>query len=328
MSGEGEFDYIRRRLAPLSMSAPGAAGLTDDGAVITAPPGHELAITADTLIEGRHFPVGEDPALAARKALRVNLSDLAAMGADPLAYLSCVVWPEDGREARAEAFADGLALDQSEFNIPLIGGDTTRAPGPWVIAITALGAVPTGRTVRRSGAQIGDVIVVTGTIGDAGLGLKWRQGDLKAPGEDAAFFNQRLTLPQPRHGVADLVREYAHAAIDVSDGLLADLRHVCAASGLGAELALDQIPLSEPAKRWCLTRSERGEALLELAAAGDDYELLLTLPPHQLTAFQQAAQARGVPVTQIGVMAAAEAGIDIRYENQLVRPARWGFTHF
>lgn len=331
MSGSGEFDYIRTRLAPLSLGLPGAAALTDDGAVLTPPEGCEWAVTADTLIEGRHFPQDEDPALAARKALRANLSDLAAMGADPYAYMACVVWPETGREARMGGFADGLALDQDIFGVHLAGGDTTSAPGPWMISITAFGAVPIGQAIRRSSAQPGDQVLVTGTIGDAGLGLKVRQGTYAPPDADVGFLARRFTLPDPRCALSGLLRQYAHAAIDVSDGLLADARHIAEASHCTVELDLGVLPLSDPARHWLAQQPDRSQALLELASSGDDYELVLALSAEFAPDFIAAARRQGVEVTRLGQVTSrsdSENGLTVRVDGQPVTPSSFGFTHF
>ncbi|WP_022702212.1 thiamine-phosphate kinase [Oceanicaulis alexandrii] len=331
MSGSGEFDYIRTRLAPLSLGLPGAAALTDDGAILTPPEGCEWAVTADTLIEGRHFPHDEDPALAARKALRANLSDLASMGADPHAYMACVVWPEAGREARMSGFADGLALDQDSFGVHLAGGDTTSAPGPWMISITAFGAVPIGQAVRRSGAQPGDQVLVTGTIGDAGLGLKARQGGYAPPDADATFLAQRFTLPEPRCALSGLVRQYAHAAIDVSDGLLADARHIADASCCTVELNLDAIPLSDSARHWLAQQPDRSQALLELASSGDDYELVLTVSVDAAPDFIAAASRLGVAVTCMGEVTSrrdSDGDLIVRADGAPIAPSSFGFTHF
>lgn len=331
MSGQGEFEYIRSRLAPLSTGLPGAANLTDDGAVLSPPEGCEWAITADTLIEGRHFPEGEAPALAARKALRVNLSDLAAMGADPCAYIACVVWPDAERERRMAGFADGLALDQAEFGVHLAGGDTTASDGPWTISITAFGTVPKGQAVRRAGSKPGDVVLVTGTIGDAGLGLMARQGQLSPSRDHAAHLARRFTLPEPRIALSPLLRSYAHAAIDISDGLLSDARHVARASGVSLSLDLDDMPLSEAARHWVSHKSDRNEAMLTLASAGDDYELLLTLPEDQAQAFVDAVQKIDIPVSCIGRVeyaASGEGGLIVRRQGQVLSPSSFGFTHF
>ena len=331
MSGQGEFEYIRSRLAPLSAGLPGAANLTDDGAVLSPPEGCDWAITADTLIEGRHFPLNEDPALAARKALRVNLSDLAAMGADPYAYLACVVWPQTGREARMAGFADGLALDQAEFGVHLAGGDTTSADGPWMISITAFGSVPKGQAVRRSGAKPGDVVVVTGTIGDAGLGLRVRQGDFAPKQNDAAYLDQRFTLPEPRCALSSLVRALASSAIDISDGLLSDARHIAEASGVRLTLDLDKMPRSEAAETWLSGQADTDEALMILASAGDDYELLLTLPQDKAHAFIEAVQMLGVQASRLGEVSASAstAGeLIVRAGDRVLSPSSFGFTHF
>jgi len=329
MSAGGEFEYIARRLAPLSRGASGAAGLTDDGAVLSPPPGQELAVTADALVEGVHFPEGEDPALAARKALRVNLSDLAAMGAAPLAYMTSVVWPRDGFQARAEGFADGLALDQEKYGVCLIGGDTTSGPGPWVIAVTAFGLLPAGKAVRRSAARTGDFLVVTGEIGAAWLGLKQREAGLK-PGDPGfePVFEQSFTLPEPRIALAGAVRDYANAAIDVSDGLLADARHIAAASGLGVGIDLDAMPVAAAASAWLDRQDSRSEALLALASGGDDYELALGICPDRLEGFEAACREAGVRCTVIGRFEAGEREITVRGEGRALDPERFGFTHF
>ena len=331
MSGQGEFEYIQSRLAPLSAGLPGAAGLADDGAVLSPPEGCEWAITADTLIEGRHFPHDEEPALAARKALRVNLSDLAAMGADPYAYLACIVWPEEGRESRMAGFADGLALDQAEYGLHLAGGDTTAAPGPWMISITAFGVVPKGRAVRRGGARPGEAVLVTGAIGDAGLGLWARQGAYAPNPDDASYLSRRFTLPDPRCALTSVVRAFATAAIDISDGLLSDARHVAQASGVMLELDLDKMPRSRAAEAWVRAQTDHDEALLKLASAGDDYELLLTVPEDGVQEFIEASQELGVPVSRLGRVLSEDVstgGVVVTARDRILTPSSFGFTHF
>ncbi len=326
MSG-GEFDYITRRLAPLSAGFPGAAGLTDDGAVIAPPPGHELAVTSDTLISGVHFPADEDPALVAAKALRVNLSDLAAMGARALAYMLNVAWPAGADAALRERFADGLAAEQALFGVHLMGGDTTSSPGPWMITITAFGALPLGGAVRRSGAQAGDLAVVTGTIGDAWLGLHARLGGrnrLDAAHEE--YLAQRFTRPEPRLKLAAAMRGLASAAIDVSDGLLADFEHIAQASGLSLTLALEDLPLSPAAAAWLALQPEPRQARLELAAGGDDYELALAVPPHRLEALRAAAGP--LALTVAGQFGAGPAGLQVTWDGDAVELTKRGFTHF
>lgn len=328
MSGPDEFEFIRSRLAPLSQGEPGAALLCDDAATISVSAGHDLVVTTDVLVEGRHFPFGEDPALAARKALRVNLSDLAAMGARPRAYLTSVVWPEDGFEARADGFVKGLEVDQACYGVTLIGGDTTSGPGPWTLAVTALGEAPTGAALRRTGARPGDALLVSGTIGDAGLGLQLTTGALTlADPAHVTHVLNRLRLPEPRIAAGQALRGLASAAIDVSDGLLADARHLAEASACGLEIELGDLPLSEAACGW-LDKLEDAEAgRLALAAAGDDYELAFAAPAHQVQACIEACAASGVSARPIGRFTAA-SGIDVRIDGAPVVPERWGFTHF
>ncbi|WP_440959867.1 thiamine-phosphate kinase [Oceanicaulis sp. LC35] len=331
MSGQGEFEYIRSRLAPLSAGLPGAANLTDDGAVLSPPDGYEWAITADTLVEGRHFPIDEDPALAVRKALRVNLSDLAAMGADPYAYLACVVWPEEGRERRMAGFAEGLAVDQAEYGVHLAGGDTTSSGGPWMISITAFGLVPKGKAVRRGGARPGDVVLVTGTIGDAGLGLLARQGAYAPNADEADYLAQRFTLPEPRCALVCLLQDSACAAIDVSDGLLSDARHIARASNVTLVLDLDKMPLSDAADSWLGRQADVEAGRLKLASSGDDYELVVCVPEDKAQYFIDAAQLLGVPVSRIGRVGETSVGegeLIVRSGTRTLSPSYFGFTHF
>ncbi len=331
VSWVGEFDFIRAQLAPLSEDAQGSANLTDDGAVLDLGPGERLAVTADTLIESRHFPKAEDPALAARKALRVNLSDLAAMGATPFAYTTSVVWPHNDIEVKAAGFVDGLRQDQQEFGVRLIGGDTTRANAPWTLSITAFGRLPEGPSLRRNRAQMDDVLVVTGTIGDSGLGLglvmeEWVCGD-----EDhAAFLLDRYRLPQPRIGVGQAARGLANAAIDVSDGLLSEARHLAVESGLQAVVDLDRVLLSPAATAWLKHRQDRSDGLLELVTSGDDYELLMAVPQIALPALRDRCLDLGVQVSVIGHLCRPDGRepLEVRAGSQSLKPARLGFTQF
>ena len=331
MADFDEFHFIKSQLSKLSQGADGAADLRDDGAILSLGPGERLAVTADALVQGRHFPNGENPSLAARKALRVNLSDLAAMGARPFAYTASVVWPEDQFDALSRGFVEGLARDQAEFAVRLIGGDTVVAAAPWSIAITAFGRLPSGASIRRHHAKPGDLLVVTGTIGDAGLGLKLHSGAWAAPSsDDAAFLNRRFQLPEPRISVGLLAREFAHAAIDVSDGLLSETRHLAEESGLSANIDLDTVPLSGEAETWVQDQDDKAEALLELAASGDDYELLFALPPDRSAAFIKACTAQGVRATMIGALSGAdgESRVQVEFEGRSLTPRRYGFTQF
>lgn len=327
MSGEGEFGYIRRRLAPLTRGFAGAFDLTDDAAEIAPSPGCALVLTADTLVAGRHFPEDENPALAARKALRANLSDLAAMGAKPVGYLASVVWPLDCSDALKDGFADGLQTDGEIFGLPLIGGDTTAADGPWTIAITAIGEIPAGRALRRSGARPGDILVVTGEIGDAGLGLDIVQGRLAADMPGADLLLERLRLPIPRLDLAHEVRRHAHAGLDVSDGLIADAGHIAAASGLALEIELDDLPLSDPARSWLDSQADPAQARLKLARSGDDYELALAVPPESVDGLSEACAEQGLSLTVLGRFTEGQ-GVSVRFQGRDLDPGAGGFTHF
>lgn len=327
MSGEGEFGYIARRLAPLAKDAPGALGLLDDAAILSLPDGFELVITADTLVEGRHFLAGTDPALVARKALRANLSDLSAKGAKAFGYLACVTWPVNAPESLKEGFADGLGIDQAEFALSLLGGDTTASEGPWTISITALGHVERGRAVRRSGAKAGHVLVVTGTIGDAGLGLQCARGELGPPAAERGYLLDRLHLPMPRLALRDTLVAHASACADISDGLIADAGHIAAASGLALEIDLDQLPLSPAATRWLAGQDDEAAGRAFLASAGDDYELAIAMPEAAFDAFASACAAKGVRATRLGRFADG-AGVTVTHHGKRVEIRSAGFTHF
>jgi thiamine-monophosphate kinase len=327
MSGQGEFDFIADRLAPLAAGFKGALGLKDDAALLSVRAGRELVITADTLVEGRHFPRGTDPALVARKALRVNLSDLAAMAARPMAYMTSIVWPSGATDALRNGFADGLATDQETFSITLIGGDTTAADAPWTIAITAFGEVPVGKGLTRATAKPGDALVVTGSIGDAALGLKIAQGNYAPPADDRVFLLERLTLPEPRLSLADMLHAHANAAIDISDGLIADSGHIARASGLALSLDLDALPLSDAARRWLDDQDDTGAARLALASAGDDYELACAVPQARVDTFTTRVRAHGVAATVVGRFDTG-SGIEVSVGGEIVDPGAGGFTHF
>lgn len=298
MSGGDEFTIIRDLMAPLAHH-PGARLLADDGAVLTAPSGMDLAVTKDMMIEGVHF-FPDDPAdLVARKLLRANLSDLAAMGAEPCGYLLGLA--SDGRRERPwlEDFARGLARDQEEYGISLLGGDTVAAQGGFLtLSITAFGKVPAGMSFARERAGEGDVVAVTGTIGDAALGLLVRTGSLRGLGSAVETrLVSRYRLPQPRVSSGIALRRFVHGAIDISDGLLADAAHLAAASGIAIELAVEAIPLSGDVRRAI----RRDPALRDRAlAGGDDYELLVTLSPDDVACALAIAGQSGVPLAPIG----------------------------
>lgn len=300
-----EFGFISTMLRPLA--GEGAFALSDDAASIRVPDGHELIITKDALLRGVHF-IGTEPASQiARKALRVNLSDCAAMGAKPVSYLMALMLPPDTEVEWLESFVQGLKIDQEHFGVTLLGGDTTRTKGELAISITMLGLVPHGKALRRNSAKAGDDIYVSGTIGDAALGLK-NQGD--------AFLLQRYQLPEPRIALGQKLQGIASSCMDISDGLAQDLGHICTASNVGAEIFWPQIPLSDAA-RACNPTPET------ILAGGDDYELLFTAPA---SASAQLAALQGI--TRIGRIT---EGSDVKVldENgaQIVLK-RTGYRHF
>lgn len=325
MRGIGEFGAIARLFRPLA--APPGRGLADDAAVLRPEPGQELVFTADTLIAGVHFFAGDPPAMIARKALRVNLSDLAAMGATPLHYLLALSLPEAADLLWLEAFAAGLAADQAEFGVSLIGGDTTTTPGPLTVTISMIGQARAGTAVGRDGARDGDMLLISGSIGDAGLGLRARAPGGAAPRVDDpdGSLVARYLLPRPRLGLvrADLV----HAAIDVSDGLLQDAGHIARASGLTCEIMLEDVPVSAAA-----LRAGGAAARMEAVAAGDDYELALAAPPASQAALVAHAASLGIALTRAGrFRAAADGAPSVVLRDAAgadITPTRKGWTHF
>jgi thiamine-monophosphate kinase len=293
----GEDDLIARYFTPLATD-PGALGLVDDAAILKGS-ADDLVVTTDAIVEGVHFLPDDPPDTIARKALRVNLSDLAAKGASPAGFVLTLALRE-AKEGWLAPFARALGEDATAFACPLLGGDTVSTPGPLTVSITAFGRVPVGRMVRRSGAQPDDIVVVTGTIGDATLGLAvLKQGSSAANAAAQQALVQRYRVPQPRVAIAAAVRDHANAAMDVSDGLAGDLAKLCKASGVSAQVELDKIPVSPQARALL----GAGAATIEtLIAGGDDYEVLCTVPEGRLAAFLAAAKAAAVPATAIGVI--------------------------
>lgn len=303
-----EFDRIARHFRPLA--GPGSLDLTDDAAVFAPPPGRELVVTADAMVEGVHFLPGTAPGLIARKLLRVNLSDLAAMGAAPLGYLVTISVPRAFGDDWFAGFAAGLGQDQAEFGIAMLGGDTTQTPGPLCLSLTAIGHGAPGQALRRSGARAGDEVWVTGTIGDGALGLAAARGELADPD---GYLKGRYDLPTPRLGLP--LQGWARAAMDVSDGLFQDLGHICRASGVGAVVEAGLVPLSPQARA-------AGPAWRETAlVGGDDYELLLAVPP----GLERPA---GVAATRIGVFTAGEGVRVLDAAGQETPLSRRGWSHF
>jgi len=323
----GEDSLIARYFKPLATD-PGAFGLDDDAAILKAAPGEDLVVTTDAIVEGIHFLPSDPPDTVARKALRVNLSDLAAKGAEPAGFvLTLALRAAD--DAWLTPFARGLGEDAKQFGCPLLGGDTVSTPGPLMISITAFGLIPAGRMVHRSGAKPGDRVVVTGTIGDAALGLEILRGGAAASLADAAAREMligRYRVPQPRSALAKAVRDYARAAMDVSDGLAGDLAKLCAASGVSAVIDAPAIPLSAPAASL-LARGTGGIAAL--VSGGDDYEVLCAIPEDRVEAFTQGAMRAGVAVTSIGTIIAGAAPPRFLDEQgrEIVLP-RLSYSHF
>jgi len=331
MAGAGEFEFIRASLAPLSQGASGAANLTDDGATLSLSPGYELAITVDALVEGRHFPENEDPVLATRKALRANLSDLASMGAEPLGYLASVVWPEQGREGRANGFVEGLTLERDIYALPLMGGDTTATDGPWTLSITALGQIPIGQAIRRGGARPGDHVWVSGTIGDAWLGLQHRLGLTERNEAHIDFLARRFTLPEPRLSLGQSLRPIANACADVSDGLLADLNQISSASDVSIQINLEDVPVSQAVQDWEQGQADPERARLQIVTGGDDYELVFTVPEDRTEDMVKLGHATGLKVTRIGTVlekSKSQDGLQVSHSGRPIKPNRLGFTHF
>jgi thiamine-monophosphate kinase len=319
----GEFELIAALFAPLSRNAPGAFGLTDDAAVLAPPPGQEVVLKTDAIVEGVHF-LRDDPAESvARKALRVNLSDLAAKGAAPAGYLMTLLLPDWPDMTWLRGFAGGLAADQVEFGLSLMGGDTSATPGPLAVSISAMGFVPLGQMIRRAGAKNGDCIFVSGTIGDAGGGL----AVLKDAKQGSAYpeLVARYRVPSPRLKLGRALRGIATAALDISDGLVADLAHLAMSSRVRMVVDAARVPLS-PALRQLWGSS--ADAIERAVTAGDDYEIAFTAPPSQRNAIANAAAASGVSVTEIGRVEAGEGVVLRDADGREIPIARGGFTHF
>ena len=323
-SGLGEFGRIRRYFAPLA--GPGGLGLADDAAVLACPPGRELVATVDAMVCGVHYLPEDPPDLVARKLLRVNLSDLAAMGATPRFYLLTTALPAALGDDWVARFAAGLAEDQTNYGVSLLGGDSVATPGPAVLSLTALGEVAAGAAIRRSGARPGDRIWVSGTIGDAALGLevlRGGHGELSAPYR--AMLAARFQLPEPRVALGPRLAGLAHAMADISDGLLADLGHICEASGVAATVTAAALPLSPAAER--IAAAEPG-LRARAAAAGDDYELLFAAPPEAAPALAALAAELGLRLSEIGAIHAGEGVRLCDAAGREIAVARPGYSHF
>jgi thiamine-monophosphate kinase len=318
---------IARHFKPIA-THPGALGLSDDAAFIKPPPGCDLVLKTDAIIGGVHFFPDDAAHTVASKALRVNLSDLAAKGARPLGFLLSLALPKDIGDVWLADFADGLRGDAVLFSCPLFGGDTDRTPGPLTISIAMFGSVPEGTMVKRAGAKPGDLVFVSGTIGDAALGLMLRK-DPSTPWKLDAALRQHLVsrylLPQPRNALAEAVRSFASSAMDVSDGLAGDLAKLCRVSQVAADVDVSVVPLSGAAKAAIAADAQ----LLETAlTGGDDYEIVCTVPAAKADAFRAAAKAANVAVTEIGQIAEGEGARFKAASGETLKFKRASFSHF
>lgn len=326
----GEFDLIARFFAPLSDQAHGL-GLTDDAACIKVQDGHELVITVDAIVENVHFLAFASPEDVGFKAVSVNVSDLIAKGAKPLYYLLTFSLSDDFSSDWVAQFAQGLKDAQKRYGCLLVGGDTVRTSGPLTISITMMGETPHGAMVKRSGAKEGDQIFVSGTIGDAvvGLGLCQLNDEMNAlrlSDEDKAYFTQRYSAPEPAPRLGTIVREYATAAMDISDGLIGDLEKLCQASGQGADINLPLIPIDPSLKDRITCDSSLFQKLI---TGGDDYEVLMTVAPHNVEALQQAALKQKIRLTAIGKITDRASGISYYDESgQAVEFKNKSYQHF
>ena len=322
-----EFDLIARLLRPLTDGAPEALELLDDAAVLTPKAGEDLIVTADMIGEGVHFLTSDPMDLVARKLLRVNLSDLAAKGATPYAYFLTIAWPSGCGWSEREAFVAGLRRDQDQFGLKLLGGDTVSTAGPFTLSATMLGRVPAGQAVLRSGAKPGDLVLVSGQIGDGWLGLQSALGLFENMDDaDRASVLARYRTPEPRLGLTDILRRRVHAAADVSDGLVADSGHIARASGVAITLDLGCVPMSRAGADYVAASSDRAEALIGLATGGDDYEIVLTLAPNDLEATIDEAARVDVPLAVIGRVVEGQ-GVRVSFEGREIRVSASGYRH-
>ncbi|WP_439409920.1 thiamine-phosphate kinase [Bradyrhizobium sp. DASA03076] len=320
-----EDSLIARYFKPLATD-PGALALVDDAAILSAS-GDDIVVTTDAVVEGVHYLATDPPDTIARKALRVNLSDLAAKGASPAGFVLTLAL-RSKEDAWLRPFADALGEDAKSFACPLLGGDTVSTPGPQIISITAFGRVPKGRMVGRTGASPGDLIFVTGTIGDAALGLDVLTGGVAAAAltDPAArdYLVDRYRVPRPRNALASIVRDYASAAMDVSDGLAGDLAKLCTASGVSAVVNAHQVPAS-PAAAIAIS----AVGFEKLVSGGDDYEVLCAVPEGRSAAFSRAAEQAGVQITMIGTIIAGQGAPQwIDAQGREIKLRRLSYSHF
>jgi thiamine-monophosphate kinase len=326
-----EDELIAQYFAPLA--APGGLALLDDTAIYQPPTGFDLVLTQDALVAGVHFFADDAAPRIAQKALRVNLSDLAAKAAEPAGFLLALALPHDWTADWLKGFADGLGEDAAIFGCPLFGGDTVMTPGPLSLSIAAFGIVPTSALLRRTGARAGDQLYVTGTIGDAALGLRiclnqpvdqsWIAG-LSAAAREHLI--RRYRVPEPRLGLRHALRQTAHGGMDVSDGFVGDMAKMIRASGISGEIELSKVPLSNAAAEAIAASAP----LLDIAlTGGDDYELIASVSTSRTAEFEQLAAAAGVPVTAVGrALAGRHAPAFIGRDGRRQSFASGSYSHF
>ena len=336
VQGSAEDRLIEKYFRPIA-THPGAFGLGDDAAALAPPPGCDIVLTTDGVISGVHFFPDDPPDAVARKALRINLSDLAAKGATPFGFLLSIALPDNISDGWLEEFARGLREDAAHYGCPLLGGDTDKSPAPFgspgsvTVHIAMLGTLPHGTMVRRAGAVAEQQIVVTGTIGDAALGLllcrdpaaaaRWRLDQSMSD-----HLISRYRVPQPRNAIAAALRRHAAAALDVSDGLAGDVAKLARASGVAAEIAVALVPLSAAARRALGVEPALMEAVL---SGGDDYEVVAAVDAGKIDALRAEAAAAGVALTEIGATMTGRPGARLRMADEseldLKRPS---YRHF
>lgn len=314
-----EFDLIAKYFAPLSGEA--GLGLLDDAACYEAKQGYDLIISKDVLVSGTHFFEDADPVELATKAVAVNVSDLASKGAKPHSYFLGLSLTKDIDDSWLQSFAYGLKLAQKHYDIYLAGGDTTSTNHGLFISVTALGHTPKGTMITRSGAKVGDDIYVTGTLGDAAFGLKALQGEVPHSSYQLARYNR----PQARCEIGKRLRGIASAAADVSDGLIADLGHICRASGVGASVKQDKLPLS-PSTEVLLKENSQFADLIW--SGGDDYELVFTAAQDDRHSLELLSSELAIPITRIGIVQQEEGVRLVDKAGKLVQVEKSGYQHF
>ncbi|MBT6307559.1 MAG: thiamine-phosphate kinase [Rhodospirillaceae bacterium] len=326
--GLDEFDRIKKYFKPLASAERGSLDLLDDAAVLPIGSASELVISTDALVEGIHYVGDEDASLIAQKSLRTNLSDMAAMGAAPWAYtLSLILDPlkKCSADQWLDSFVAGLQIDQNKYDVRLIGGDSVVGAGPTVISITIIGKLNNKGPLVRSGALQNDDVYVSGTIGDSAAGLQVIKGSLDFLDlSDQIYLKNRYYLPQPRVALGSALVGLASAAMDVSDGLIQDMGHLCSASGLAAVVNWPNVPLSPPVITLLESKSISISAIIN---GGDDYELLFTAPSILRPDIEELSKKTEVPLTRIGYMTEGADVLLMDKENQLISLAGAGFKH-